>query len=184
MHKMHYMKIKTVLIATVVTFAVILMGSINGNAFGSTQQGNNPYSLIAIWGSEGTGDGQFDRTHGIAIDSADNVYLSDMGNFRIQKFDSDGNFITKWGSQGAGDGQFNSTPDLAVDSSDNVYVVERLNYRVQKFDSNGNFITKWGSEGDGEGQFDIPEGIATDSSGNVYVADTHNSRIQKFAVVE
>ena len=85
MHKMHYMKIKTVLIATVVTSAVILMGSINGNAFGSTQQDNNLYSLIAIWGSEGTGDGEFAEPHGVAVDSSDNVYIVDTKNFRIQK---------------------------------------------------------------------------------------------------
>jgi hypothetical protein len=179
MHEMCYMRIKTVLIATVVTFALILMGSLNGNALGSTQQDNNRYSLVAIWGSEGTGDGEFDRTHGIAIDSADNVYLSDMGNFRVQKFDSNGNFITKWGSLGAGDGQFNSTPDLAVDSSDNVYVVERLNSRVQKFDSDGNFITKWGSEGYGDGQFWLPHDIAIDSSDNVYVVDSGNVHEKK-----
>jgi DNA-binding beta-propeller fold protein YncE len=37
--------------------------------------------FIKQWGSMGTGDGEFDRTHGIAIDSSDNVYVSDMGNF-------------------------------------------------------------------------------------------------------
>jgi DNA-binding beta-propeller fold protein YncE len=36
----------------------------------------------------------------IAIDLEDNVYVADTINHRIQKFDSNGNFITKWGSQG------------------------------------------------------------------------------------
>ena len=36
--------------------------------------------------------------HGIAIDSSGNVYVADYGNNRIQKFTSNGNFITKWGS--------------------------------------------------------------------------------------
>ena len=40
---------------------------------------------------------------GIAVDSSGNVYVADYSigftdNDRIQKFDSDGNFITKWGS--------------------------------------------------------------------------------------
>jgi DNA-binding beta-propeller fold protein YncE len=127
------MRIKTVSIVTLVTFALILMGSVNGNALGSTQQDNNRYSLVAIWGSEGTGDGEFDRTHGIAIDSADNVYLSDMGNFRVQKFDSNGNFITKWGSEGTGEGQFNIPEGIDIDSSGNVYVADTHNSRIQKF---------------------------------------------------
>jgi hypothetical protein len=133
MHEMRYMKIKTVLIATVVTFALILMGSVNGNALGSTQQDNNRYSLVAIWGTEGTGDGEFAEPHGVAVDSADNVYLSDMGNFRVQKFDSNGNFITKWGSEGTGEGQFNIPEGIDIDSSGNVYVADTHNSRIQKF---------------------------------------------------
>jgi DNA-binding beta-propeller fold protein YncE len=47
------------------------------------------------------------RTGGIAADSTDNVYVGDFGeNNRIQKFDSNGNFLGKWGTTGSGDGQF------------------------------------------------------------------------------
>src|SRR3712207_2631983 len=114
MYEMCYMKIKTVLIATVVAFAVILMGSINGNAFGSTQQGNNLYSLIAIWGTEGTGDGEFAEPHGVAVDSSDNVYVVDTKNFRIQKLSSDGKFITQWGTEGTGDGEFQKPHSIEI----------------------------------------------------------------------
>jgi hypothetical protein len=34
------------------------------------------------------------------------VYVVDAGNYRIQKFDSKGIFITKWGTSGTADGQF------------------------------------------------------------------------------
>ena len=37
---------------------------------------------------------------GIAFDSSGNLYVADTDNNRIQKFDSNGNFITKWGSFG------------------------------------------------------------------------------------
>ena len=89
----------------------------------------------------------------MAIGPASTVYVTDMENHRIQKFDSNGTFITKWGSEGDGDGQFSSvTPGLDVDSSGYLYVIDKEVANVQKFDSNGNFITKWGSEGDGDGQ--------------------------------
>lgn len=56
------------------------------------------------WGTEGSEDGQFLIPEGIDIDSAGNIFVADTGNSRIQKFDSDGNFITKWGTEGSGDG--------------------------------------------------------------------------------
>jgi DNA-binding beta-propeller fold protein YncE len=59
---------------------------------------------------------------GIAVDPSGNVYVADTGSDRIQKFDSNGNFLAKWGSFGTGDGQFHSPYGVAVDSSGNVYV--------------------------------------------------------------
>lgn len=43
----------------------------------------------------------------IRPDSSGNVYVADTGNNRVQKFSSDGNYITEWGSAGSGNGQFN-----------------------------------------------------------------------------
>ena len=138
------------------------------------------YNFVLSWGTYGTGDGEFYNPHGIAVDSSDNVFVTDYRNNRIQKFDSSGTFLAKWGSLGTGDGEFYKPLGIAVDSSGNVYVADRSNQRIQKFDSDGNFQNKWGSHGTGDGQFRRPSGIAVDSSGNVYVADTENYRIQKF----
>ena len=107
------------------------------------------------------------------------MYVTEPNNGRVQKFDSNGNFITKWGSPGTGNGQFCQPTDIAVDSFSNVYVADCN--RIQKFDSSGKFITKWGSPGSGNGQFNYVYGIALDASGNVYVADQGNNRIQVFA---
>jgi hypothetical protein len=136
--------------------------------------------FVTKWGSEGSGDGQFEWNLGIAIDSSGNVYVADRDNSRIQKFTSSGQFVTKWGSYGSEDGQFNEPIDITIDRSGYVYVLERRNNRIQKFTSDGQFITKWGSGGSGDGQFNLPEGMALDNSGNVYVADSWNNRIQKF----
>ncbi len=69
----------------------------------------------------------------MAVDSSGNVYVSDIGNSRIQKFTSTGTFITKWGSGGSGDGQFYYPFGVTVDSSGNVYVADTFNNRIQKF---------------------------------------------------
>jgi len=138
------------------------------------------YVFVAKWGSYGTGDGQFDQPWGVAVDSADNVYVAELINDRIQKFDSSGNFLTMWGSSGTNDGQFQRPQAVTVDTAGNVYVTDDGNSRVQKFDDSGRFITAWGSKGSDDGNFSWPAGIAVNAVGNIYVADAGNNRIQKF----
>ena len=122
----------------------------------------------------------------MAVDDTGNVYVAiyvaEPPTYCIQKFTSDGTFITKWGSQAVDEGQFGWPGALAVDNSGNVYVAEFGNHRMQKFTSDGRFIAKWGSRGGGDGQFFGPMGLAVENSGSVYVADTLNNRIQKFSL--
>jgi tripartite motif-containing protein 71 len=155
-------------------------------------------------GLSGSGDGQFNAPQGIAVDSSNNVYVTDSGNDRIEKFDSDGTFTTKWGTTGAGAGQFNLLGSLAVGPSNNVYAVDFANANVQMFSSAGAFIGSWGkgvnqstggdlctalsghicgagTPGSADGQFSGPNGIAVDASGNVYIGEIDNNRIQKFS---
>ena len=145
-------------------------------------------AFITTWGSKGSGNGQFSYPNGIATDTAGNVYVADPGspvpgfpgNNRIQKFTSNGAFITKWGGFGSGNGQLNVPTGVATDAVGNVYVVDNRNHRIQKFTSNGAFITAWGGQGSGNARFEYPFLIATDASSNVYVGDSDNQRIQMF----
>ncbi len=77
--------------------------------------------------------GQLRSPWGIAIDSAGDVYVSDTGNHRVEKFDKEGNFITQWGGYGNGNGQFNFPYGLAVDARGSVFVVDSGNTRVEQF---------------------------------------------------
>ncbi|WP_440950782.1 PKD domain-containing protein [Methanosphaerula subterraneus] len=83
-------------------------------------------AFLTKWGSYGSGDGQFGATwgvpYGVAVDDANNVYVADFGNKRIQKFTSTGTFITKWGVDSTGDGQLYGPTCVDVDSAGNVYV--------------------------------------------------------------
>ena len=138
-------------------------------------------SYLKQWGSEGLQKtGLFSFPQDLALDSAGNVYVTDYGNRRIQKFDNDGNFLQTWGTKGSGNGQFQVPAGIAI-GNDFVYVIDNDLNRVQKFDTSGKYITQWGSKGTESGQFLLPQNIAVDPNGDVYVADTGNSRIQKFS---
>jgi len=53
--------------------------------------------VLASWGSEGSGDGQFKGISSVAVDPMNNkLYVADPLNSRIQVFDSNGKFLTKW----------------------------------------------------------------------------------------
>jgi len=71
--------------------------------------------VLASWGSEGSGDGQFKGISSVAVDPMNNkLYVADPLNSRIQVFDSNGKFLTKWSIPEWG--QTLGFEDLTVDS--------------------------------------------------------------------
>jgi len=136
-------------------------------------------------GSIGSGDAQFLYPTAMAVDSQDNLYVTDYQNDRVQKFDSDGNFVLSFGTfghcisaEGCQNGDLRFPDGIAIDAEDNLYVSD-TNHRVQKFDSQGIWLGLFGERGTANGQFEYPKGLAVDSSGTLYVADESNHRIQK-----
>ena len=167
---------------------VALLAAI-GALLGSATPAAASIQFDGQWGSAslppplGPADGSFSAPSRAATDSSNNVYVTDSGNSRVQKFSSTGTFLSKFGTLGIGNGQFltGSASGVAIDSAGNVYVVDKLSNRVEKFNSAGTFVTAWGTLGTGNAHFNAPTGIAVDpSSGNVSVADTANKRIQEF----
>jgi len=126
--------------------------------------------FITKWGSCGIGKENFFNPVDLGIDSNGNVYalsyfalkISDIVIQRfctIQKFTSEGEFITKWGSAGTEDGQIFLPTGFAVDSEGNVFVADYyidiltfmttnfMTCRIQKFTPDGDFVEKWEASG-------------------------------------
>ncbi len=109
-----------------------------------------------------------------------NIFVSERGNNRIQKFDRDANFVLAFGGEGKTLGRLNAPLGIACDRSNYVWACDSKNDRVQKFDANGNYMLEIGGFGYGSGKFNEPVDISIDSKGNIYVLDAGNKRITKF----
>ena len=86
---------------------------------------------MKAWGTSGTGNGQFTYPSGIAIDTYDNVYVTDFVNRRVEKFDSNGNYLAQFGGVGVGNGTFGWPFDVAVNSTGTVAVTDATSHLVQ-----------------------------------------------------
>lgn len=132
-------------------------------------------NFIDSWGSFGTGDGEFlYQASGIATDPAGNVYVSDTGNARIQKFDSTGRFLTAWPTIRPGE-TGEDIRGVSIDSAGHVFVLDRYTDLVKMYDTSGTFLTSWGSTGTSNGQFQTPVDSATDGLGRLFVLDRGDS---------
>ncbi|WP_053001287.1 6-bladed beta-propeller [Kosmotoga pacifica] len=151
-------------------------------------------SPIGIWGEYGFEPGQFIKPVGICVDSEGYVYVVDHADHKVQKFLSDGTFVTMWGSkfgnEGWGEYEFYNPIDIEVDTFDFAFVLDTGNNRVMVYSQQMPveilYVQQWGGMGDGLGEFNMPMGIGQGfEPGNlwiIYVADTGNNRIQKFTL--
>ncbi|WP_440950704.1 PKD domain-containing protein [Methanosphaerula subterraneus] len=138
------------------------------------------YGYTGQWNGVASEGGELIFPSGVAVDSAGNVYVTDVGHNQIQRFNSTGGFIISWDGAASAGGQILNPFGVAVDSAGNVYVADTWNNRIQRFTSTGGFITSWKGSSLSGGYLFNSLGVAVDSAGNVYVADTYNNQIQKF----
>jgi sugar lactone lactonase YvrE len=96
--------------------------------------------VLASWGSDGSGDGQFRGLSSVAVDpTTDRVYVADPLNRRIQVFDSNDKFLTKWSVPEWG--QPLGFEDLAIDPDrDRLYASSAHMNIILVFDLQGNRI--------------------------------------------
>ena len=136
--------------------------------------------FISEFGKYGAEEGQLIWPAGLALDSRENIYVTDEWLNQVLAFDGEGNLLARWGSSGQGDGQLNGPSGIVLDQEDHVYIVDSRNHRIQKFSRDGHFLAKFGTLGSEDGQLDTPWGITIDLEGYIYVADHKNHRAQKF----
>src|ERR1700722_4852307 len=134
------------------------------------------YTYTGTFGAAGTGAGELEAPQSVAVnDQTGNVYVVDTHNFRVEEFDSAGNFVLMFGSD--------------VNKSTNGDVCTAAESASCQAGTKG-----WA----GNGQFEAPTEVAVDnacyykhltgaeceafdpSNGDVYVLDTGTESVYKF----
>ncbi len=118
-------------------------------------------------------------SHGVFVDKAGLVYVSDRHNARVQIFNSDGKFLDQWRDV--------RWPDnICADAHGTLYIAElgtvflegptpildKPPARITVRDAGGTILSEWGEpDPTGAGRFFAPHGIAVDSRGDLYVGE-------------
>jgi len=142
---------------------------------------------------------------GIALDSANNLYIADAGNHVVREVTAGGIIFNAAGNgTGAGtdtggfsgDGgaavsaRLNTPEDVVVDSAGTLFIADTANYRIRKVTSNGTISTVAGTgfdgfSGDGgsalAATFNLPWAVAMNASGALFVGDMFNNRIRRIS---
>lgn len=151
------------------------------------------------------GEGLLQSPHGITVDRAGNVWVTDCSCTRpaagtvvdssggpkghqIFKFSPTGKLLMTLGKAGGGrdTAYFWQPNDVLIAPNGDIFVAEGHSSspgstaRVFRFDKSGMLIKTWGSLGSGPDQLNQPHALAMDSRGRLFVGDRGNDRIVIF----
>ncbi|WP_404961229.1 RICIN domain-containing protein [Streptomyces sp. 147326] len=136
--------------------------------------------------------------HGVAVDSAGDLYIADSGNNRVRKITwSDGKISTVAGTSAATFGT-DGVPAISaplytpmavvVDSTDTLYIADCNNHRVRKVTADKKISTVAGTGAATYGADGVPAtsaplnspcGLAVDCVDTLYIADLSNHRVRR-----
>ncbi len=134
-------------------------------------------AFLSMWGSYGTGPGQFLTPVGVALDATGRVYVLDSNNPRIQVFSHEGAYLSQWALTGAGS---RGEPAIVIDSRDVVYVADPVTSAVRTYTLQGSPLSVIGTPGTGPGQLKSPYGLAIAPNGDVFISTYTPPRVQRF----
>ena len=139
-------------------------------------------TLVAQWGVKGTNAGELTLPRAIAVDTKNNVIVSEYTLVdRVQKFSAQGRkCLATWGTPGLANAEFNRAEGVCVDAADRIYVADSCNHRIQIFSNEGKFVRTYGKAGERADEMSYPYDIQVDEQGRQFVCEFGNSRIQVF----
>jgi streptogramin lyase len=157
----------------------------------------NTLALIQTFGSTGTRANSIldnlSSPSGIGVDASGNVWVADVNNNRIVKFQISGATATTVQQiptgcdtcgQNNAPGTFHGPSDVKIDSAGNIWVADDGNNRVQELNPAGtSALQNFTACTTGGSAFSGVKSIALDSTGNrLWVADYNNNQIVQCSV--
>ncbi len=142
-------------------------------------------NFIKTWGHKGSGPGEMDIPHALAMDSEGRLFLADRQNNRIEIFDQDGNFLDQWQ-------QFSRPSGIYIDKNDILYVADSESGSVAKNHDGWRRGIRLGRVSDGVVTAFIPdpvekatttsaaEGVTADMNGAIYGAEAGPRRVMRY----
>jgi hypothetical protein len=140
--------------------------------------------FVKTWGSLGSGPGQFNTVHSIAVDVGGNVYVGDRGNRRIQVFDNNGTLKTMFLNVGA-PWAVCITPgphQYLYSSNSNGTGDFDHNGEIYKMELDGKILGKFGKAGKQMKEFGSVHEIDCRNENELYVGEITNWRVQKLTL--
>ena len=156
-------------------------GGANSRVFKFTREGK----FITSFGKKGSGPGEMDQPHALAMDSAGRLFVGDRGNNRVLVFDQQGKLLDTWT-------QFSRPSGLFIDRNDMLYSADSESESVTRTHDGWKRGIRIGSVKDGKVQYFIPdpvekttgtsaaEGVAVDAQGNIYGAEVGPRALKKY----
>ena len=142
-----------------------------------------PFHLkpVSAFGEQGSSVGKFNGPWGVAVNTNDEIAVTDQFNNRVQIFSSEGKFLRSFGKKGDNAGELNNLRGIRFHNNGNIFVADSFNHRIQIFSGEGKFVGSFGGKGNVDSQLDIPSGLSVDSEGNIIVADVGKKLIKIFS---
>jgi len=98
----------------------------------------------------------------LTLDAQGRLYVGDLGGYRVQVFDADGNYLRTVGKYGDNYGEFARLKGVAVDRDNLLYAVDAAGQVVQIFDDTGRLLMWFGEPGSSRVDLDLPAKVAVD----------------------
>ena len=128
----------------------------------------------------GAEEGQLYMPSNLALGSDGTIYVSDGGNFRVQVFSPEGEFLRTWGEIGDTPGTFARPKGIALDSEDHVYVIDAAFNNIQIFRKDGQLLLWLGQASEKPGGFLLPSTLSIDDQDRIYVIQQEDPVVQVF----